>query len=69
MPGPTELLIILAIVLVIFGSKRLVNMGKDLGGAIKGFRSAMTDKEKAAEAEAEGERAREDADSDREKNV
>lgn len=67
MPGPTELLIILAIVLVIFGSKRLVNMGKDLGGAIKGFRSAMTDKEKQAEAESE--QAGEDSNSDREKNV
>jgi sec-independent protein translocase protein TatA len=36
-----QLLIILAIVLVLFGAKRLRNIGSDLGGAIKGFRQAM----------------------------
>ncbi len=36
-----QLLIILAIVLVLFGAKRLKNLGGDLGGAIKGFRQAM----------------------------
>lgn len=35
------LLLILAIVVVLFGTKRLRNMGGDLGSAIKGFRSAM----------------------------
>lgn len=38
-----QLLIILAIVLVLFGAKRLRNVGGDLGGAIKGFRKAMKD--------------------------
>ena len=42
MPGPTELLIILAIVIVIFGAKRIKNLGSDLGGAIKGFRSCLS---------------------------
>lgn len=37
----TQLLIVLAIVIVLFGTKRLRNIGGDLGGAIKGFRSAM----------------------------
>ena len=46
--GMTELLIILAIVLLIFGPKRLKNIGSDLGGAIKGFRKAVTDEEEAA---------------------
>mgnify|MGYP000462840493 FL=1 len=36
-----QLLIILVIVLMIFGTKKLRNMGGDLGGAIKGFRSSM----------------------------
>lgn len=36
-----QLLILLAIVVMIFGTKRLRNMGGDLGSAIKGFRSAM----------------------------
>ncbi len=43
--GMTELLVILAIVLLIFGPKRLKNIGSDLGGAIKGFRKAVTDEE------------------------
>jgi len=42
-----QLLIILVIVVVIFGTKRLGSMGKDLGGAVKGFRKAMSDVEKA----------------------
>ena len=38
-----QLLIILAIVLVLFGAKRLRNVGGDLGSAIKGFKSAVKD--------------------------
>jgi sec-independent protein translocase protein TatA len=41
--GVTELLIILAIVLVLFGAKKLRNIGGDLGGAIKNFKTAMND--------------------------
>jgi sec-independent protein translocase protein TatA len=44
--GLTELLVILAIVLLIFGPKRLKTLGSDLGSAIKGFRSAVTDEDK-----------------------
>ena len=40
-----QLLIILAIVLAVFGTKRFKNIGSDLGSAIKGFRSAVTDEE------------------------
>ena len=49
--GLTELLVILAIVLLIFGPKRLKSLGSDLGSAIKGFRSAVTDEEKAGKGE------------------
>ena len=45
MPGPFELVIILAIVILIFGGKRLKNLGSDLGGAIKGFKSSVKDTE------------------------
>ena len=41
-----QLLIILAIVLLLFGTKRLRNIGTDLGNAVKGFKGAMTDGEK-----------------------
>lgn len=45
MPGPFELIIILVIVLVLFGGKRLKNIGGDLGNAIKGFKKSMKDGE------------------------
>lgn len=41
----THLLVVLAIVIVVFGTKRLRNIGADLGGAIKGFRTAMKEGE------------------------
>jgi sec-independent protein translocase protein TatA len=40
-----QLLIILLIVVMIFGTKRLKGIGSDLGGALKGFRKAMSDSE------------------------
>ena len=43
--GLTELLVVLAIVLLVFGPKRLKSLGSDLGSAIKGFRKAVTDDE------------------------
>ncbi len=45
--GIWQLLIVLVIVLLLFGTKRLKNIGSDLGNAIKGFKGAMTDEEKA----------------------
>ena len=40
-----QLLIILVIVLLLFGSKKLRSVGADLGGALKGFRGAMKEAE------------------------
>ena len=40
-----QLLILLAIVVLLFGTKKLRNMGGDLGGAVKGFKNAMKDGE------------------------
>ncbi len=42
-----ELIVILVIALVVFGTKRLRNMGGDLGGAIKNFKDAMKGGDKA----------------------
>ena len=39
--GLPELLVILAVVLLIFGPRRLKNIGSELGNAIKGFRTAV----------------------------
>ena len=49
--GMRELIIILLVVLVIFGTKKLRTIGSDLGGAVKGFKKAMGD------GEAEGQEA------------
>lgn len=42
-----QLLIVLAIVVLIFGTKRLKGMGSDLGGALKGFKDAVSTEEDA----------------------
>ena len=49
--GVWQLLIILVIVLLLFGTKRLKNIGSDLGGALKGFKGAMSESEKEGEKE------------------
>jgi sec-independent protein translocase protein TatA len=46
-----QLVIILAIVLVLFGAKRLRNVGSDLGAAVKGFKTAVKDGDKKEEVE------------------
>ncbi|WP_372872203.1 Sec-independent protein translocase subunit TatA [Shewanella sp.] len=43
-----QLLIIALIVVLLFGTKKLRSLGGDLGGAIKGFKNAMSDEEKKA---------------------
>ncbi|MGD2118962.1 MAG: Sec-independent protein translocase subunit TatA, partial [Chromatiales bacterium] len=47
-----QLLIVLAIVILLFGTKKLKNIGSDLGGAVKGFKNSMKDAENAAKDEA-----------------
>ena len=50
-----QLLIILVIILLLFGTKRLSNIGSDLGNAVKGFRKAMGgDEEKEQAQKGEG---------------
>jgi len=46
-----QLLIVLVIVLLLFGTKRLRNMGSDLGTAFKGFKKAVSDGEKEKDKE------------------
>ena len=43
--GIQELLVVLVIVLLLFGTKKLRNLGGDLGTAIRSFRSAMSEGE------------------------
>jgi sec-independent protein translocase protein TatA len=51
-----QLLIVLLIVVLIFGTKRLKSLGGDLGGALKSFRKAMDSDDKEADDEAEAKR-------------
>lgn len=44
-----QLLIILLIVVLLFGTKKLRSIGKDMGGAVRGFREAMSEAEKSEE--------------------
>lgn len=47
-----QLLIVLGIVILLFGTKKLRNIGSDLGGAIRGFKKSMNDEDsKAADQE------------------
>ena len=41
--GIWQLLIVMVIVIMLFGTKRLRNMGGDIGSAIKGFRNSMSE--------------------------
>ncbi len=47
-----QLLIILVIIVLLFGTKRLRNIGNDLGSAIRGFRSSIKDSDEPAEQDA-----------------
>jgi sec-independent protein translocase protein TatA len=49
-----HLLVVLAIAIVVFGTKRLRNLGSDLGGAIKGFKDAMKEGEEQNLSKSEG---------------
>lgn len=51
-----QLLIVLVIVALIFGTKRLRNIGGDLGGAVKGFKKAISD-DKSEDGQAASENA------------
>ena len=46
--SPRHLLIVLVIVLLVFGTKKLKSIGSDLGSAVRGFKESMKDAEDAA---------------------
>lgn len=43
MPSWPQLLILIAVIVLLFGTKKLRTLGSDLGAAIKGFKKAMND--------------------------
>jgi sec-independent protein translocase protein TatA len=45
---PTHLLILFAIALLVFGGKKIPELGRGIGEGIRGFKSAMKDEEKLA---------------------
>lgn len=58
-----QLLIVLVIVLAIFGTKRFRTLGSDLGNAVKGFRSAMSDAEEGVDRDADKDKEKLSSDS------
>ena len=61
-----QLLIILAIIVMVFGTSRLRNIGTDLGSAIKGFRNSMNKDESDSDSDSTSNTAaREESDSDK----
>ncbi|MDY4281644.1 MAG: twin-arginine translocase TatA/TatE family subunit [[Pasteurella] mairii] len=48
-----QLLILLLVIIVIFGTKKLRNVGSDLGAAVKGFKKAMSEDEQSVTKDAE----------------
>jgi sec-independent protein translocase protein TatA len=48
-PGPLEIVIVLIIVLVIFGPKRLPDLGRSLGRGMREFKDSVTGKDKERE--------------------
>ena len=65
--GWQELLIILIIVALIFGTKKLRNIGADLGGAVKGFKDSVTNDADAQEKAEESDEQSTDAEASVEK--
>jgi len=53
--GPTELVLIVLIVVIIFGARRLPELGKSLGEGIKNFKKSITSKDKESEIQDESE--------------
>jgi sec-independent protein translocase protein TatA len=53
--NPWELLLIVFVLVLIFGSKRLPGMGRSMGGAIKGFKDSVTERTEKHDAEHEQE--------------
>ena len=44
-----QLVIVLGIIILLFGTKKLRNLGGDVGSAVKGFKKAMSDEDKPAD--------------------
>ena len=48
-----QLLIILVVILILFGGKKIRTMGSDLGEGLKGFKKAIKDEDKSSESKQE----------------
>ena len=60
-----QLLILLAIIVMVFGTSRLRNVGSDLGSAIEGFRNSMSKDEAESDIGASNTASQEESDSDK----
>lgn len=51
MPSWPQLLILIAVIVLLFGTKKLRTLGSDLGAAVKGFKKAMNDDDEKKESD------------------
>ena len=51
--GPLQILLVLVIVILLFGTKKLRGLGSDLGGAIKSFKKSMSEEEKSSSSDSD----------------
>jgi sec-independent protein translocase protein TatA len=51
MPGPMELIVVLVVALLVFGPKRLPELGRSLGGGMRSFKDSVAGKDDDAERE------------------
>lgn len=58
--GPLQLLLIVLLVVLIFGTKKLGNVGSDLGKAIRGFKKGLSDGDEDKDTSAEREKLKAD---------
>lgn len=64
MPGPTELIIILFIVVLMFGAKKLPELAQGLGKGIREFKKAANDVENVTKLESKGSEAQPEKDAE-----
>ena len=62
-----QLLIVLVIIMLLFGTKKLRNIGSDLGGAVKGFKSSMKEGEEEQNKQLNEKQASADSDTHKDK--
>ena len=66
--SPAQMIILLVVILLVFGTKKLRTLGQDLGESVKGFKKAMNEEAKPADASFDKVEQKQSAQPEQEKN-